>query len=133
MGEQLDAFLEGVAPRLVPSARMAIVSTRRIEAAMVKSFMRRHEDTHPLFLDTPACRLHELHPLLRTDGKFAVRQACDPLWPSSDDSGRRARTLATHVLERTVRRSQPLSVNEYKAEFVRADSELYVQPALLPF
>merc|ERR1719474_621951 len=96
-------------PLLRPGAFLAIVTTRRVDAALIKSFMRRHEEIHPLFASCDARRLHELYPLLRTDKAFAVRQACDPLWPppssGEEGGGRRPRTLAAHVIERMPRRS----------------------------
>lgn len=127
--EQLDAFLEGITPQIVPCGRLAIVSTRRVEVAMVKSFMRKHEDVHPLFANTPAWRLRELHPLVAAECEGAVRQACDPMWPAPDASGRRIRTLATHVIERTVRRSQML----LGSCGTQVGSERFVQPAPLLF
>eukprot|EP00927_Polykrikos_kofoidii_P055720 TRINITY_DN49935_c0_g1_i1.p1 TRINITY_DN49935_c0_g1~~TRINITY_DN49935_c0_g1_i1.p1 ORF type:complete len:538 (+),score=68.73 TRINITY_DN49935_c0_g1_i1:18-1631(+) len=139
--EQLQDFMEDVMPLLSPRSRLAVVTTRRVEAAVVKSFIRRHEECHPSFV---ACasprRLSELYPLLQTTANFAVVQACEPLWPSAiaDARGRRPpRSWATHVLERAPRQIRA-NVSDSCGEsaggpIVRQDHELFVQPCALPF
>merc|ERR1711879_980336 len=90
--EQLESFLDNVVPLLRPGARAAIVTTRRIEAALVKRFVRKHESSHPLLEAIVASgrpdRLQELYPLLQTQKPFAVQQACEPFWPTQTE-GRR--------------------------------------------
>lgn len=132
--EQLDAFLEGVMPLLLPGGHLAIISTRRAEAALVKSFLRRHEESHPRFSGRSASRLQDLYPLLKTDKPFAVRQACDPLWPTADGAnGRRPRALAAHVLERTARASRAVAAGAGGGPPVHSDEELFTRPKAPPF
>lgn len=127
--DQLDTFLNGIMPLLVPGARLAVVTVRRVEASCVKSFMRHHEDAHPLLATGSTTeRLVELYPLMQTTEPWAVLQATEPLWPSADGGGRRPRSLATHVLQRVVRKSPPGSGGCH-----RNDAELFAQPAHLPF
>lgn len=141
--EKLSAFLEEVMSLMRPGARLVVVSTRRSEASQVKSFVRRNEDCHPLFSSCSAGRLQELYPLFQTNQAWAVRQACDPIWPSVETStsgsgGRRpARSLAAHVLERANRVTRNAlrgGANvQFEAVCARPHEKLFRKPSSPPF
>eukprot|EP00747_Dinoflagellata_sp_TGD_P169786 gnl/TRDRNA2_/TRDRNA2_199693_c0_seq1.p1 gnl/TRDRNA2_/TRDRNA2_199693_c0~~gnl/TRDRNA2_/TRDRNA2_199693_c0_seq1.p1 ORF type:complete len:444 (-),score=71.42 gnl/TRDRNA2_/TRDRNA2_199693_c0_seq1:110-1441(-) len=132
--EQIEALLEGTVPLLVNGGRAVVVTSRRAEAAVVKSFVRCHEDVHPLLASAASpSRLRELYPLLQSTKMFAVQQACDPIWPAESDlSGRRgARSSATHVMQRVERSA--VSTGSATSRSVRSDVELFVEPQQMPF
>ncbi|CAK0818175.1 unnamed protein product [Prorocentrum cordatum] len=119
---------------LAVGGRLAVVTTRRPEAATVKAFMRSRENPHPLLESaSSAQRLSELYPLLQADTPFAVVQASEPLWPSSALGQRGPRSLACHVLQRT-RRRQPQDQEGGDARLpARGAAQLFSQPRPLPF
>lgn len=107
---QLEAFLEGALPLLKPGARAVVITFKRPEAAVVKRFLREHEEPHPsLERAVSSVRLQELYPLLKTSKTFAVRQVCPALVPTAAEVAvnRRSRSSMVHVLERRERVAFP--------------------------
>lgn len=129
--EELQRCLEGLCPLLRPSARCVVVTLRRAEAALVKAFIRLHENAPSSFAAVLSPqRLQELYPLLQTAEPYAVVQSVQPIWPQADDlKGKRgSRAAACQVFHRVARpgglRAAP-PPREYSA--------LYVKPRLMEF
>lgn len=131
--EQLDLALHGAMERLKPGGRCVIISYRRKEAALVKRFIREHEEADPRFASfvTPQ-RLAELYPLLTTDHPWSCRQTCEPIRPTPQECDRnpRARPAQIHVLTKELR---DFTKSPCRGMKPRPESEQFKRPTPLPF
>merc|ERR1711959_564228 len=81
--DQFSSVLTEIFNRLEFSGRCVIICFNRWEMAVIRRFLRDHEEPSDRALSSlPRDRLVELFPLLATDKTYAVRRACRPIVPS---------------------------------------------------
>eukprot|EP00747_Dinoflagellata_sp_TGD_P123603 gnl/TRDRNA2_/TRDRNA2_173841_c1_seq1.p1 gnl/TRDRNA2_/TRDRNA2_173841_c1~~gnl/TRDRNA2_/TRDRNA2_173841_c1_seq1.p1 ORF type:complete len:379 (+),score=79.63 gnl/TRDRNA2_/TRDRNA2_173841_c1_seq1:77-1213(+) len=107
--QQLESLLASAAARLTVSGRIAVLCFKRAEVAVVRRFLRQHEEPLPdVVADWPCEKLPKLYPLLSREPapQYCVAEVCKPLVPSPEElrANTRARSAQCLVLEKRTRR-----------------------------
>jgi len=100
--EQFSKVLDGIFEKLEFSGRCVVICFNRWEVAVVRRFLREHEEpSNRAKAALTQERIAELYPLLASSKSFAVRRVTQAIAPSRQDIAQNQRAKSSlHVLEK---------------------------------